>query len=340
MDHPEITNDTSFAFEPVFITDEELRPVAVTVIKATYQFDLEGDLWLAEEQVPVNLGGEPSSDAPVSSSRYEPEIALLKLATDVVLIGHAEPPAAGATQVDVGIRVGPVQKVARVFGDRFWVWTSQGAGRSRTAPLERIALTWENAFGGQDAVASTPDRPVFEPRNPVGTGFGMPLARNGDYLRLPNLEDPNQLIAGYGEVVTPCGFGFTSPDWQPRASFAGTFDEEWNATRKPLLPLDFDRRFFNAAAPGLIAPGYLRGDEEVVVLNVTPVPRLAFRLPALPPPVCRVVLRGQSDTVLYTNLDTVIVNTDEWRVLMLWRAYMRLPAGPHDVSAISIGRGD
>ena len=62
-------------------------------------------------------------------------------------------PTAGATQVDVGIKVGPVQKVATVFGDRFWVWTRQGVGMSRTAPLERVPLTWENAFGGHDETA-------------------------------------------------------------------------------------------------------------------------------------------------------------------------------------------
>ena len=336
MGHPEIDNRTSFGFEPVFIADEDLRPIVVTLVKATYQFDLEGALWLAEEQIPVNLAGEPWSDAPISSYKYEPEIAPTKLATDVVLIGHAVPPGGGATEVDVGIRVGPVQKVARVFGDRFWVWTPQGVGRSRTSVLEPVALTWENAFGGQDQAASTPDRPVFEPRNPVGTGFGMPLARDGDCLKLPSIEEPNQLIANYGDVVVPCGFGFISPDWQPRASLAGTYDEEWDATRKPLLPVDFDRRFFNAAPPGLITPGYLHGNEEVVVLNTTPVPRVAFRLPNVPPPVCRVVLKGKRDTTLHTQLDTVIVNSDEQQLLLLWRGHMLVGGGPHDVTAITI----
>ena len=69
----------------------------------------------------MNLAGEPCDRRPVSSYKYEPEVALCKPATDVVLIGHAQPPGGGATQVDVGIKVGPVQKVARVFGDRFWV---------------------------------------------------------------------------------------------------------------------------------------------------------------------------------------------------------------------------
>lgn len=336
MGHPEIDNRTPFAFEPIFIADEDLRPVVVTVIKATFSFEFDGAVWLADEQLPVNLAGEASTDAPVSSYRYEPEVALFKPATDVVLIGHAQPPGGGATQVDVGLKVGPMQKVARVFGDRLWVLTTQGVVLSRTAALGRIPLTWENAFGGHDETGSTPERPLLEPRNPVGTGFGKPLAKDGDHLRLPNIENPKQLIGQYGAVVAPWGFGFTSPNWQPRARFAGTYDEQWNQTRKPLLPVDFDRRFFNAAAPGLIAPGYLRGDEDVVVLNATPVPRLAFRLPGIAPPLCRVVLRGQRETRLATNLDTVIVNTDEQQVILLWRAYALAAGGPHDVTAIEV----
>jgi hypothetical protein len=332
--HPEIENGTPFAFEPVFIADEELRPIVVTVVKATYNFDLHGAVWLAEEQMPLNRAGERWGGAPVASYKYEPEIALCKPATDVVLIGHAQPPARGTTQVDVGIRVGPVQKVARVFGDRFWIWTKQGVGMSKAAALERVPLTWENAFGGRDQTRSTPERAVLEPRNPVGTGYGKPLAKDGDILRLPNIENPHDLIGQYGAVVTPWGFGFTSPDWQPRATFAGTYDEAWDKTRKPLLPVDFDRRFFNAAAPGLVAPRYLRGDEEVFVLNATSVPRLSFFLPGVPPPRCRVVLRNRQETPLTTNLDTVIVNADEQLVTLLWRAHALVAGGPHDVTAL------
>jgi len=335
LGHPDIINGTPFAFTPLFLIDEDLRPVVVAVVKATYSFDLDGNVWLADEQVPVSLTGQPATDAPVSSYRYEPEIALCKLATDVVLIGHARPPAAAVTQIEAGIRMGPVQQLARVFGDRFWVWTDSGVRLSRTAPLEPTPLLWENAFGGLDEVHSTPDRPRFEPRNPVGTGYGTPLTTEGDHLKLPNIEDPTQLIGEYGAIVAPCGFGFTSPNWEPRATLAGTYDERWSETRKPLLPIDFDRRFFNAAAPGLIAPGYLRGDEDVVLLNVTTRPRLDFRLPCIPPPVCRVVRRGVPDTLVTTNLDTVIVNTDDELLTLVWRAHA-LTNGPHDVVAIKV----
>ena len=335
MGHPEIVNATPFAFEPLFIADEDLRPVVVTLIKATFSFDLEGSLTLAEEQVPVNFSGQRWTDAPQSSYKYEPETAFSKPATDVVLVGHAWPPAAGMTQFDAGIKVGPVRKLARIFGDRYWVWTERGILLSGTAALEPIPLTWEHAFGGRDAARSTPDREIAEPRNPIGTGFGTPLTKDGDRLKLPNIEDPAHLIVSYGAVVPPCGFGFTSPHWHPRAQFAGTYDEKWNRSRKPMLPSDFDHRFFNAAAPGLVAPGYLRGDEDVVVLNAAPVPRLEFRLPGVPPPQCRVALRNSRETTLSTHLDTVILDTDAQRLIMLWRAFAA--GGPHDVSAIEIG---
>ena len=336
LGHPDINNRTPFAFEPLFIGDEELRPVVVVLVKATFAFDLEGEIRLAEEQVRVNLAGQRWTDAPESSYKYEPEIALCKPVTDVVLIGHVHPPGGDATRVDVGIKVGPVRKLATVFGDRFWIFTRQGIGLSRTAPLVPVPLVWENAFGGRDELRSTSESAVQEPRNPVGTGFGQPLEKDGDHLRLPNIEDPEQLIAQYGEIVPPCGFGFTSPHWQPRASFSGTYDEEWNRSRKPLLPVDFDRRFFNAAAPGLTAPGYFRGDEEVVLLNATSVSRLAFHLPAVQPPLCRVVLSGQRDIKLSTNLDTVIVNADEQQLTLLWRAHALAAGGPHDVKAIEV----
>jgi len=102
------------------------------------------------------------------------------------------------------------------------------------------------------------------------------------------------------------------------------------------LPKDFDRRFFNAASPGLIAPGYLRGDEDVMIVNASPVPKLKFKLPGIPPPVCKIELRGGRTEVLQTNLDTVIINTDEMLVFLLWRNYMHVPNGPHDVISIEV----
>ena len=87
----------------------------------------------------------------------------------------------------------------------------------------------------------------------------------------------------------------------------------------PLLPSDFDRRFFNAAPPDQIAPGFLKGDEPVVILNASPSGRISFSLPGVPPPQCRVELQGRRDQHLQTQLDTVIINTDENLLFLIWR---------------------
>jgi hypothetical protein len=143
-------------------------------------------------------------------------------------------------------------------------------------------------------------------------------------------------VRDYGATPAPAGFGFTSPDWQPRAALAGTYDEQWINERMPLLPKDFDRRFFNAASPGLIAPGYFRGDEAVSVENASPRATISFNLPGVPPPECRIQLVGRPDATVQTNLDTVIVNTDEDLLLLLWRGHLPVRNGPHDIVSIQI----
>ena len=153
----------------------------------------------------------------------------------------------------------------------------------------------------------------------MGVGFRASSSRFEEGLRCPNVEDPARPFKGWGDRPTPAGVGFTSPSWQPRASYAGTYDERWTKERAPLLPKDFDRRFLNAGAPGLVAPGYLRGDEPVNVTGVSPAGGLSFRLPGVAPPAIRVEHRGREDVTAETSLDTVIVDTDDGRLFLLWR---------------------
>ena len=50
MGHPVIENQTPFAFEPVFLVDEDGRPLLVPVLKATFSILDDGKLVLAEKQ--------------------------------------------------------------------------------------------------------------------------------------------------------------------------------------------------------------------------------------------------------------------------------------------------
>lgn len=336
MAHSDIENHTLLSAQVLGLADETGSPIVVSAIKGTWQI-ASGALHLLEQQQGLNVAGQTNGDEPDASYRIEPETAFFKPSTDVVLVGHAYCRAGSNPEIEVGLKVGPVQKIVRVLGDRYWVKTGGQVMATRPQPFERIPLVYERAFGGWDKSSKDEKDWRCDFRNPVGRGFGDPLRYVEDgKVPMPNIEDPKNLIKRYGDTPPPAGFGFVSPHWQPRAQYAGTYDEVWDKERKPLLPSDFDRRFFNAASPGLIAPRYLKGDEDVVVVNASPIAQLRFKLPGLSPPMCRLDMRSGKRVDLQPNLDTVIIDTDDMLLFLVWRAYTRVPNGPHDVVAIEV----
>src|SRR5262249_26571503 len=150
-----------------------------------------------------------------TSARYEADSSPPKLGTDVVLVGqaHSDRP---VTELDVGLQVGPVRKVLRVFGDRVWYRGPLGWSPTAPRPFRAVPLTYERAFGGEDAAG--PDKPQREDRNPVGTGFvGSGGTERIDHLPLPNLEDPANLISSPGDRPAPVGVGYVGRHWAPRS---------------------------------------------------------------------------------------------------------------------------
>ncbi len=318
MGHPAIDNQTPFAFEPVFIADEEGRPLLVPVVKGTWAVGPAG-LSLLAEQPAVLLEGEAHGDPATSSWRYEPEGTLPRPATDVVLVGSAVAPKPGTTEMLVALQVGAVKKGVRVVGDRAFFKSVGSVGMTKPVPFERVPLLWERAFGGWDRSHPDEKKHDYERRNPVGCGFRSSHGQLEPALRPPNLEDPARPFKGYGDRPPPAGFGFTSASWEPRIQYAGTYGPKWEDERAPLLPPDFDRRFLNAAPPGQICPGFLRGDEPVVVTGVTPEGGLAFRLPGVAPPAVEVSHTGREDAAVATRLETVILDTDRRILVLIWR---------------------
>ena len=241
MSHPQIDNDTSFRFESIPLIDEQDQSIILMLVKATFKVGASH----AQEQSPINLSGTFWGDPLNSSYTYEPETAFIKLATDVVLIGHAHALRTNVKDVPVSLQVGPLKKTIRVIGDRVWGKALGKTMMTNPMPFEKIPLIYERAYGGWDRSHSNPEKHTFEPRNPVGTGFRSKIGNFEEGIRLPNLEDPRHPLKSYGDTPPPAGLGFTSPNWQPRAAFAGTYDEQWMKERMPLLPTDFDRRFFS-----------------------------------------------------------------------------------------------
>jgi hypothetical protein len=273
------------------------------------------------DEVTPCLADEHHGEDPATSSIRRPsDLAPYKPGTDVILVGHAHGQNPSATFVDVTLRVGNLQKIVRAHGLRALQLASFGglsAGPAR--PLrEPVPLRWELAYGGVDR--SDPERPIAEPKNPLGRGF----AKNGKALvgqPAPQLEDPARPFGGRDPV--PASFGALHRHWQPRVSFAGTYDDAWMETRMPILPRDFDDRYHVTAPPDQWSLRPLFSDDPIELLGATEEGALRARLPRISPRF-RALVDGATKE-LPTHLDTIFIDADARRVELTHRASVRLP---------------
>jgi hypothetical protein len=159
--------------------------------------------------------------------------------------------------------------------------------------------------------------PEVEARNPVGRG--LVGADEGDIAGrpLPNIEDPEQLIARPADRPAPAGLAPIPPAWQPRRGWAGTYDAAWQAGGRPTCrsistraSSTWRRRAGRAGLPCRRRRGgshRLHGRRGPVLPPAAPGhrPRVGFRRPR--------DRRGP-------RLDTVLIEPDQGRLQMVWRA--------------------
>lgn len=340
MSSPKVDNRTALEYQLLFANDEGFRPLVTLVLKATFDISLHGELRFSDQQALINLAPIHYGDPQKSSYRFEPETAFTKLTTDVAVIGSAIAAKGAVRHLLVDIQVGTLRQRLGVIGDRRWVLHNGRLKMSDPLPFEQMPLIFERAFGGWDRRAESAEDHDFESRNPLGRGFYVAGAIDPETpMWLPNIEDPTHLIQHIEDRPAPVGCGFTLPHWQPRVRLAGTYDDAWSAQRSPLLPLDFDRRFFNAAVSALVAPQYLLGNEPVLIRNMSESGELSFCLPAMAAPVCEIHCRDMPAEYLSTNLDTVIIDTEKRQTQIIWRTYLSLNTGPLDVQICNIHYG-
>jgi hypothetical protein len=310
----QLKNTSPFAPAIAILPDGDGIDTLYIVVKAT--FTLQPRLAVAAKTSPPALADEYWGDPATTSLKYASELHIGKPSTDVVLVGQAWAPRGravpeGVAMVDVAGR----RKVIRVSGDRIW---KSASSFTPPEPFLSMPLVYERAYGGVHRPSE--DRPLLgEERNPVGVGFLGKRSR-GDLVDtpLPNLEDPQKLIASAGDVSIPAGFGFVAPGWLPRRQFAGTYDESWQKKRAPYLPADFDSRFFNAATPDLTFGRFLSGGEPVELLGVSQGGPLRLAVPGCKPRA-EVKIAGTQQRPPF-NLETVLIEPDDNRLCITWRA--------------------
>lgn len=119
------------------------------------------------------------------------------------------------------------------------------------------------------------------------------------------------------------------------ARFAGTYDEAWLADCFPFLPADFDQRYFQAAPEDQQTP-YLRGGEDVLLLNLTPQERAGFRIPEMQVPVTFFLKKGGHETV-QAVIDTLLIDTDMQHVEITWRTSRPLKRNLFEIAQVLVG---
>jgi len=310
-----VDNRTPFAAERGWVRDRDGAEVWLVAVKCTFGVKADGSTEVSADQPPVLRVPEYHGEPAKSSLKYEADLVLTKTTTDVIVVGHAYAPGGRpVTEMEAGFRVGPVQKVLRIVGDRRW--TANGV--SPPSPFVKMPILYERAFGGMDGTSANPERD-WEWRNPVGTGFVV-AREKATGVALPNIEYPDQLMRSASDRPRPAGFGAIGGHWQPRVAYAGTYGDEWKKNRDPLLPDDFDTRFFQCAPEDQQAPAFLRGGEPVVLYRLTPLEDVRFSLPKVFLGFETRFLDGTSERHMERRLHTVILEPDFPRVSLVWHA--------------------
>ena len=273
-----LNNRTPYAAERTWIRDKTGAHHWIVAVKASFDIQPGGKVELAEEQDPCLLAPEYFGEPGKSSVRYEADVVPPKPTTDILVEANAYAPRGRPTSsVPVTLEVGNVRKTIIVHGQRVYYKGTDGrVTTSAGVPFVTRPIRYEEAYGGSDLTDPDPRQQRFDSRNPVGKGVSR------DPTRLINqpahtVEYPDGDPAKRG----PAGFGPIAGYWSPRREHAGTYDDQWANTKKPLLPDDFDDRFHLAAPEDQRASRHLHGGEIVCLTNVTTTGALVIELPKI-----------------------------------------------------------
>jgi pSer/pThr/pTyr-binding forkhead associated (FHA) protein len=334
-------NKTPFPMGMLLWQDEHGRAQLTVLVKITLRFG-QNKVAVAENQLPVFEADEPYADEPASSLKFESDLVPFKPRADIVLVGQAHSPQSRPVkELDVRLRVGEKQQRIRVIGNRKWWFPTAFAlvpKITEPEPFVTMPLVYERAFGGIDPAAA-----LYCHENLAGTGFVGKLCKESLHdTALPNLEDPSNLVHAWNSRPKPVGFGFYGRGWKPRLGYAGTYDEKYRKERAPLPPLDFSHLIHNGAHPDWQVEGYLRGDEQVELENLSPEGTIQFQLPGLRP---RIELVRRKSTLssrvrreeARAALDTLVLIPDQKLLYGVFRAVCPLASlEDPDITQITI----
>lgn len=339
-----LVNHTALAAELNTQRDLQGFEYLLLLAKGTYRMPLNGEVAeLLGSQIPIHFADTATEEPGLSSPLYECEMVPPKPACDVLLLGSAYAPRqAPIRSVSVGLEVsGKFSKNFVVHGERCWNAGILSLGLSQAQPFVQQPLTYDIAFGGAD-LARDVDASLQEAyaSNPVGKGYAKSVGRNLDGKATAQTESLRNPIRYPSEKYQPMSFGPVGRSWSPRVGYAGTYDQSWIEERYPLLPKDFDARYFQAAPADQQVASLATGDKVVLSNLVHPSlsvhGQVRFALPDLSLQ-CFVYPRNGTRICLDMRPDTLMLEPDQQRFSILWKATYTLGNDPFSVRLIELG---
>ncbi|MEL6888577.1 MAG: DUF2169 domain-containing protein [Pseudomonadota bacterium] len=315
-----LKNTTPFAAAKAFERDRDGHEVLCLVVRATLRPGLD-ELWIAEdEQLPVLMVPELGEDEMIADA----DIAPFMPGSEIIVRGAVDgplPPEGRIAQVQVGnirhqLRLWPAQQ-ARKVKQRVVVEALDDAD---------LTLSWTHSAGGP-----LPDD-TLHPDNPVGTGLLPPTEDEPVLLpRILGVDDrPDALHPG----TRPVGLGPIHRHWAPRLEAAGTYDAAWEDTRAPLLPHDFDPRFYFSAPPPLQQAQAFRSGEPIVLSGFGPERDMQTRLPSVV--ITSMTEIGRARVEQRLALQRVSVDLDAGTVGLVWQTAVPCDGQDHLIRASTL----
>ncbi len=307
--------------------------IGVVVAKAMFEIRDDGTLKSIKPAPDLEMTDAMSDEGGNAYLLHEQEIAPAKVATDLTINAVAHAPAGQVAQ-DWEVSVSIPDKLhyaCRVRGPALWSRGLMGWSLSEPEPVAQVPLTYALAYGGAaqgDPEDKTPE--IYE-LNPAGQGFATPESLEGKQsFAAPQIGNIAEFMTGDPMLpMTVHGFGPVAKAWLPRRAYAGTFDADWESTRHPRMPLDYDLRFWNAAPHALQIEPMLDGTETIHLDGMTEGGgRRSLTLPGV-----KIMLAAEGDNVTKNHtmkLDTVAIDIADpdpaqHRVTLLWRALVTGP---------------